>query len=131
MLLRDFTEDGLEAKRQRVRRLADEAAGRWGARVSVEVEESYRNMRSHIERVDPRAVTVAVEAARAMGFEPALVPVRGGTDGARLSERGVPTPNVFTGGHDFHSVFEWNTAQNLERTLAYVHALVRQWAAEG
>ena len=132
VLLRDFTDDGMEAKRQRVRALAATVGERSpGARVSVEVEESYRNMKSHIERVDPRAVSVAVEAARAMGFEPALAPIRGGTDGARLSEKGVPTPNVFTGGHDFHSVWEWNTVQNLERTLAYVHALVRQWGAEG
>ena len=132
VLLRDFTDDGMEAKRERVRQLVAETGERFpGARVSVEVTESYRNMRSHIERVDPRAVTVAVDAARAMGFEPALAPIRGGTDGARLSEKGVPTPNVFTGGHGFHSVFEWNTVQNLERTLAYVHALVRQWGAAG
>ena len=116
VLLRDFTDEGMEAKRQRVRGLAAEVGGRFpGAQVSVEVVESYRNMKSHIERVDPRAASVAVDAARAMGFEPALVPIRGGTDGARLSEKGVPTPNVFTGGHDFHSVWEWNTVQNLER----------------
>ncbi len=131
VLLRDFSDNGMEDKRQRVRQRAAAAGERWGAGVSVEAEESYRNMKAHIESVDPRAVTVAVEAARAMGFEPALAPVRGGTDGARLSEKGVPTPNVFTGGHDFHSVFEWNTVQNLERTLAYVGALVRQWGAAG
>ena len=131
VLLRDFADDGMEEKRRRVRRLAADVGERWGAGGLVEVEERYRNMKAHIESVDPRAITVAVQAARAMGFEPALIPVRGGTDGARLSERGVPTPNVFTGGHDFHSVFEWNTVQNLERTLAYVHALVRQWGTAG
>ena len=131
VLLRDFTDAGMGRLRDRVLGLADEVAGRHpGARVSVEVQESYRNMRSYIERDDPRAISVAVEAARALGFEPALEPIRGGTDGARLSEKGVPTPNVFTGGHGFHSVFEWNTVQNLERTLAYAHALVRQWGAE-
>ena len=127
VLLRDFTDAGMDAKRERVRRLAAEVGERFGAAVSVEVTESYRNMRRYIEDVDPRAIAVAVEAGRAQGVELATEPVRGGTDGARLSEKGVPTPNVFTGGHDFHSVFEWNTVQNLERTLAYVHALVRQW----
>ncbi|MEL7363839.1 MAG: peptidase T, partial [Bacteroidota bacterium] len=92
--------------------------------------ESYRNMRSHIEAVDPRAISVAVGAASAMGFAIEMVPVRGGTDGARLSENGLPCPNVFTGGYDFHSRFEWNTVQNLERTLAYTHALVTRWGAE-
>ena len=87
-------------------------------------------MRAYIEDVEPRAISVAVEAARAMGFEPELEPVRGGTDGARLSEKGLPCPNVFTGGHDFHSRFEWNSVQNLERALAYTHALVRQWGGE-
>ena len=101
-----------------------------GAGVSVEVTESYRNMRRYIEAVDPRAISVAVAAAEGLGFEPELAAVRGGTDGARLSEKGLPCPNVFTGGHDFHSRFEWNTAQNLERSLAYAHAIVRRWGAE-
>ena len=131
VLIRDFTDAGMDAGRARVRELAAEVGERHGARVSVEVTESYRNMERYIEAVDPRAVSVAVEAGRALGAELATEPVRGGTDGARLSEKGVPTPNVFTGGHDFHSVFEWNTVQNLERTLAYVHELVRQWGRQG
>ena len=132
VLLRDFDDDAMEAKRRRVRQLAAEVGERFpGATVELAIRESYRNMRSYIEDVDPRAISVAVEAARALGFEPELEPVRGGTDGARLSEKGLPCPNVFTGGHDFHSRFEWNTVQNLERTLAYAHALVRQWGAKG
>ncbi|WP_420454118.1 peptidase T [Rubrivirga sp.] len=130
VLLRDFDDDAMEARRRRVRELADEVDGAFpGATVALAITESYRNMRAYIEDVDPRAISVAVEAARAMGFEPELEPVRGGTDGARLSEKGLPTPNVFTGGHDFHSRFEWNTVQNLERALAYAHALVRRWGA--
>jgi tripeptide aminopeptidase len=57
--------------------------------------------------------------------------VRGGTDGARLSEMGIPTPNLFTGGRDFHSRFEWNTVQNLETSLAFVKTLVRHWGEHG
>ena len=57
--------------------------------------------------------------------------MRGGTDGSRLSELGLPTPNIFTGGHDYHSRFEWNTVQNLETSLAYVKQLVRTWAEQG
>lgn len=132
VLLRDFTARGMEAKRRLVRDLADRLRREWpGARVELEVEESYRNMLSYIEDTDPRAVTRAIEAGRAIGADLVLEPVRGGTDGARLSERGLPTPNVFTGGHDFHSRFEWNTVQNLERSLAYTHALVRTWGERG
>ena len=128
VLLRDFTDDGMEAKRQHVRALAARLAAEWPrATVRLEIAESYRNMRSYIEETDPRTISFAIEAARAMGFEPELEPIRGGTDGARLSEKGLPTPNVFTGGHDFHSRFEWNTVQNLERSLAYTHELVRTW----
>ena len=131
ILLRDFTDAGMERQRGLVREAAARAEAAFpGACVSVQIAESYRNMKAYIDAVDPRAVTVALEAARGMGIEMELEAVRGGTDGARLSERGLPTPNVFTGGHRFHSRGEWNTVQNLERSLAYTHALVRAWAGE-
>jgi tripeptide aminopeptidase len=66
-----------------------------------------------------------------MGIELEAELVRGGTDGSRLSEMGLPTPNVFNGGHDYHSRFEWNTVQNLEASLAYVKRLMRYWAEHG
>lgn len=132
ILLRDFEADGMRRRKELVRRLAIEAAQRHPrAKVHVRIEDSYRNMRDYIEATDPRAVDFAVEAARAVGLEPELRRVRGGTDGARLSERGIPTPNLFTGGHDFHSRFEWNTVENLITTLGFVKALVRTWGAHG
>lgn len=132
VLLRDFSDEGMEAKRQLVRDLAERLASDTpGATVGLEIQESYRNMRRDIEDVDPRAVAVAVRAAESMGMDLAFEAIRGGTDGARLSQKGLPTPNVFTGGHDFHSRFEWNTVQNLERALAYTHALVRAWGTVG
>ncbi|WP_412068121.1 peptidase T [Rubrivirga sp. IMCC43871] len=131
VLLRDFDADGLDAKRARVEALAAEVGDRHPtAHVSVTVTDSYRNMREAIEAADPRTISVALAAGEAMGATLALEPIRGGTDGARLTQLGVPTPNVFTGGHDFHSCAEWNSVQNLERALAYTHALVRRWGAE-
>ena len=128
VLLRDFTDEGMEAKRAFVRDLADRLRDEWpGARIDLEIAESYRNMRSCIEATDRRVIDLALRAGRSLGVDLELEPVRGGTDGARLSERGLPTPNVFTGGYDFHSRFEWNTVQNLERALAYTHALVQTW----
>lgn len=132
VLLRDFSDEGMAAKRRFVHALARTLQTEWpGAAVDLQIEESYRNMRTYIEDADPRTITFAVEAGRALGFEPELEPVRGGTDGARLSEKGLPTPNVFTGGHDFHGRFEWNTVQNIERSLAYTKALVRTWGERG
>ena len=130
VLLRDFDAAGLERRKALLLRLAEQAeADHPGARVHVEIRDQYRNMRGYIEAQDPRTVTFALEAAQAVGIEPELRITRGGTDGARLSERGIPTPNVFTGGHDFHSRFEWNTVENLTTALAYLKALVGRWAS--
>jgi len=131
LLLRDFTTEGMEQKRQLVCKLvADLSAEHPKAAITAEITESYKNMRSYIEDVDPRAITLAHTAAKRIGIELAEEPIRGGTDGARLSEKGLPCPNVFTGGHDFHSRFEWNTVQNLERSLAYTKALVATWGTD-
>ncbi len=131
ILLRDFTDAGLERRRAHVRDVAAQTEAAFpGASVHIEICESYRNMAAYIDAVDPRAVSVALEAGRAMGMDMVLEAVRGGTDGARLSERGLPTPNVFTGGHAFHSRREWNTVQNLARSLAYTTTLVHAWARE-
>ncbi|MEP0549003.1 MAG: peptidase T [Rhodothermales bacterium] len=132
ILLRDFETEGMERRKALVHRLADEAAARHPrARIGVEIRDSYQNMLRYIEASDPRTVTFAEAAARTLGIEPELRLVRGGTDGARLSELGIPTPNLFTGGHDFHSRFEWNTVQNLETSLAFVKTLVRHWGEHG
>ena len=129
VLIRAFDDEGMESRRERLRALAADLADAFPeAEVSLEIAESYRNMRSYIEAVNEGAISVAHAAAEAVGMELTTEPVRGGTDGARMSERGLPTPNVFTGGYDFHSRFEWNSVQNLERALRYTHALVRQWA---
>jgi tripeptide aminopeptidase len=72
----------------------------------VEVLEAYRNMKEYLKD-HPLVTEAAQEAVRRADLEPELQFVRGGTDGSRLSERGLPTPNIFTGVHDFHSRHEW------------------------
>lgn len=129
VLLRDFDGDGLERRKTFVRHLVEAArAAHPRATIELEIEDTYRNMKDYIAETDPRTVELAFAAARDMGLELREQRVRGGTDGARLSEEGLPTPNVFTGGHDFHSRFEWNTVQNLETTLVYLKHLVARWA---
>ena len=91
--------------RDLVRRLAGEAAAGRGAEVEVTLEREYSNMSHFIE--DPWIVEAAEEAIRRAGMEPTRAIIRGGTDGSRLSEKGLPCPNLSTGGHDYHSRREW------------------------
>ena len=132
LILRDFSETGLQRRKGLVVALVELYRKKYPkASISLDIEDQYKNMRSYIEQRDLRVVTFAHEAARAMGLDLEEEVVRGGTDGARLSERGLPTPNIFNGGHDYHSKFEWNTVQNLELSLAYTKSLVRYWAEHG
>ena len=111
-----------------LRRLADEiAAEEPRARVRFDAVVQYRNMKNAIDRV-PRAVTAAEEAIRRAGLQPRREIIRGGTDGARLSELGLPTPNLFTGGHDFHSCREWICVQDMGAATATIVHLVQAWA---
>jgi tripeptide aminopeptidase len=96
------------------------------ARVTVEVQETYRNMRVAIDE-HPRVVAAAEEAIRRAGVEPVRSLIRGGTDGARLSEMGLPTPNIFTGGQNYHSLREWASVQDMAAAAATVVELARVW----
>jgi tripeptide aminopeptidase len=132
LILRDFTDAGMQRRKDFVTRLAELFRLKYPkAKITLEIKDQYKNMRAYIEEKDPRAITFAFAAAQAMGITLEEELVRGGTDGSRLSEMGLPTPNVFNGGYDYHSRFEWNTVQNLERSLAYTKALVRQWGEHG
>ncbi len=97
------------------------------ARVEIEVADSYRNMRPFIEE-KPRVVEAALEAIRRAGIEPRLAITRGGTDGAVLSSRGLPTPNLFTGGQEYHSVREWASVQDMAAAAATIVELAGVWA---
>jgi tripeptide aminopeptidase len=128
LILRDFEEDLLAEREALVRRLADEAvARRPGSSVDVKVEWQYRNLREYLA-AEPRAVPFAEEAVRRAGLEPIKKPIRGGTDGSRLSEKGLPTPNIFTGGHGYHSRREWVSVQDMGAAVATIIHLVQIWA---
>jgi tripeptide aminopeptidase len=129
LIVRDHDDALLEEHTEVVRRLAlaiEEREPR--ARVTVEVQETYRNMRMAIDE-HPRVVTAAEEAIRRAGIEPVRSLIRGGTDGARLSEKGLPTPNLFTGGQNYHSTREWASVQDMAAAAATVVELVRVWGA--
>ena len=111
-----------------LRRLAAEIKER-EPRASVDVaeEEQYRNMYEVISR-HPEVIEAAEEAVRRAGLEPVHTIIRGGTDGARLSHRGLPTPNLFTGGSEYHSRREWASVQDMAAAAATIVELARVWA---
>lgn len=127
-LLRDFSAEGLEARRTWLERELDALRLAYpGARITVEEIGGYRNMREALE-AHPEVVERARQAFRDVGVEPVERPIRGGTDGARLSQKGLPTPNIFTGGANFHSRTEWLSVQWLEKSVEVILALARRWA---
>ncbi len=129
ILLRDFEEEGLEMRKSFLIKLREEfLATHSGAEIDLRIEDSYKNMAAYIHDSDPRAVDYLFETAKELGIELTATSIRGGTDGSRLSELGLPTPNIFTGGRQFHSVHEWNTVQNLERAATFVKALMGHWS---
>jgi tripeptide aminopeptidase len=97
------------------------------AKVEIEVVYPYRNMRPFIEQ-KPRVVEAALEAIRRAGVEPRMAITRGGTDGSVLSAQGLPTPNIFTGGQEYHSVREWASVQDMAAAAATIVHLAEVWA---
>jgi tripeptide aminopeptidase len=121
LILRDHDESKLETHADVVRSLAAEYGG------DVELRRQYRNMKQYIDRV-PQAIALADEAVRRAGLEPIHKVVRGGTDGSRLSELGLPTPNIFTGGQQAHSQREWICVADMGSAAEAIVHLVRLWA---
>jgi tripeptide aminopeptidase len=128
VLLRDFATPALTEKARLVEQLAGEVvAAHPGSTFTTVVEESYRNMREVLER-HPQVVDYARDAIRRAGLEPVERPIRGGTDGSRLSFMGLPTPNLFAGEHNFHSRLEWVSAQDMDKAVDVIVRLCERWA---
>jgi len=127
VLLRDFDMEGIDKKRERLEGIQRQIHQKYpGADINLEVKDQYRNMRPKLEE-DPRVVDYAMEAVKRSGIEPHLQIVRGGTDGARLCYEGLLTPNIFTGGMNFHSKLEWIPVSAMEKAVETLVNLVRIW----
>ena len=126
-IARDHDDAKLEEHVAMVRELAERIVGAEPrASYRLEVVEQYRNMRNVLDE-NPEVVTAAEQAIRRAGVEPVHAIIRGGTDGARLSEKGLPTPNIFTGGQEYHSVREWACVQDMGVAAATAVELLRVW----
>jgi tripeptide aminopeptidase len=127
VLLRDFSSRALEEQARFLERLAAETVARFpGGQVTTTVETSYRNMREVLDR-HPAIVDSAAEAIRRAGLTPRSRPIRGGTDGSRLSFMGLPTPNLFAGQHNIHSRLEWVSAQDMAKAAEVIVHLCEIW----
>jgi tripeptide aminopeptidase len=127
-IVRDFENDLLDQHVELLRRIAAEVAAT-DPRCSIDVESriQYRNMRETLDR-HPEIVAHLEEAVRRVGLEPKRTSIRGGTDGSALTEMGLPTPNIFTGGHDAHSEREWICVEDMGLAAATIVELAQVWA---
>jgi tripeptide aminopeptidase len=128
VFLRDFEREGLAAQGRLLHKLCDALqAGEPRAKVTCTITEQYRNMRYWLE-ADMTPVDLAHAACRAAGIEPFALPIRGGTDGSRLTEKGVPCPNIFTGMQMIHGPLEWISAQDMAAAVRVLLALAESAA---
>jgi tripeptide aminopeptidase len=131
LILRDFELAGLEAHSALVRSICEELqAAEPRAKIECQITPQYRNMRYWLEK-DMRPVELAIEAIAQLGLTPIERPIRGGTDGSVLTERGLPCPNLFTGMQNYHGPLEWVSLQDMGRAVQVCLNLVQLWAEKG
>ncbi|MBS1678102.1 MAG: peptidase T [Actinobacteria bacterium] len=129
-IVRDFDDELLAGHVELLCAIAERVVGEEPtARLTIEVDAQYPNMRRYLEPI-PEVVDIAERALRAEGLAPIRNPIRGGTDGSMLSAMGLPTPNLFAGGHEFHSVREWVSVQDMAAAAAVIVRLAGEWASE-
>lgn len=128
ILLRDFDLSGLDAKEKMLREMVRLTQQKFPeVKIAIEVKENYKNMKEVLKNY-PQLTENAMEAARRAGLTPKIKPIRGGTDGARLTFNGLPCPNLFTGGQNFHGKLEFNSRRGLEKSTETLLHLVQIFA---
>ena len=127
LIVRDFNDEGLASKEAMIEAIIKDVMPDYpGSTYTFEVKQQYRNMKAILDR-HPEIVDNAVEAIRRAGMEPVRGSIRGGTDGSRLSFMGLPCPNIFAGGHAFHSPLEWVSRQDMEKAVKTIVELAKVW----
>jgi tripeptide aminopeptidase len=130
LLVRDFDTDAMENNLRWLKSTGKLLMEKYpGGKVNFHLKGSYRNMRETVEK-DPRIVGLALQAMENLGITPMLRRIRGGTDGAALTEKGIPTPNLFAGGVNFHSRTEWLSIQWLRHSVEVILELGTLWSHE-
>lgn len=127
-IIRDFDKSAFEDRKDQIIAHADSLKAQYGEdRVILEMNDQYYNMR---DRIEPHMeiVEYAKQAMEALDITPVIIPVRGGTDGSQLSYKGLPTPNIFTGGENFHGKFEYISIDNMEKAVKVITEISRNAA---
>ena len=129
-IIRDFEASKLKEYEDFLKDLAEKTTKKYrGTRLDFEVTEQYRNMKEILDK-NPQVVNYAIQAMKNLAIEPILSPIRGGTDGSRLSFMGLPTPNIFAGEHSFHSKLEWISIQDMEMAVLVIVEIAKIWEAK-
>ncbi len=124
-IIRDFDEKNFEKRKQFITDAAESLNKKYGKNiVKVEIKDQYKNMKGKIEPVK-HIVDIAFEAMKSVDVVPKVQPIRGGTDGASLSFKGLPTPNIFTGGHNFHGKFEYIPVYSMEKAVEVILKIIQ------
>ncbi|KAA0958952.1 peptidase T [Planococcus sp. ANT_H30] len=124
-IIRDFDKNKFEDKKRHMEEVAEKLQQQYGKQaILLEIEDQYYNMREKIEPV-MEIVDRAEHAMTALEIKPNIVPVRGGTDGSQLSYMGLPTPNIFTGGENYHGKYEFISAENMEKATQVIIEIVK------
>lgn len=123
-LIRDFDKANFEKRKELIQKVGADLNAKYGEdTVTVEVADQYYNMREKIEEV-PHIIETGIQAIKEVGLEPKIQPIRGGTDGARLSFMGMPTPNIFAGGMNFHGKYEYVPVPSMEKAVEVIVKIV-------
>ncbi len=126
-IIRDFETPNLKKHEKMLKTLADETVAKYpDAKLEFEVIEQYRNMKEVLDK-HPKVYEYAFEAMKNLDIKPITHPIRGGTDGSRLSFMGLPTPNIFAGEHSFHSQLEWVAVQDMEMAVKVIVEIAKIW----
>lgn len=124
-IIRDHSRELFEQRKQKMLECAKAINDKYGKElVSIEIKDQYYNMREKVEPVK-HIVDLAFEAMKLAGITPSVKPIRGGTDGAQLSFKGLPCPNIFTGGHNFHGRYEYIPVQSMEKAINTIVNIIK------
>jgi tripeptide aminopeptidase len=124
-IIRDFSQDKFRERKETMRKMIDKINAKHGARTAeLEIKDQYYNMHDIIDKTI-YVIDLAKEAISNTGITPQIVPIRGGTDGARLSYMGLPCPNIFAGGHNFHGKYEYVPVQSMEKASQVIVEIAR------
>ncbi|QAS09997.1 peptidase T [Bacillus subtilis] len=129
-IIRDFDKENFQNRKETMKRVVEVLQNEYGQdRILLDMNDQYYNMREKIEPVI-EIVNIAKQAMENLGIEPKISPIRGGTDGSQLSYMGLPTPNIFTGGENFHGKFEYISVDNMVKAVNVIVEIAKQFEAQ-